>query len=204
MWDYFWKVFAILFIAVGPLENAAVYAGIAHNYTKKELSTMAYRSCILAGIVLVVFSVGGNFLLRLVGLQLYSLQVGGGVLLMIVAIKMVMEDSSFKMSPSDYQSHRDLSVFPLAIPLIAGPATITQATLLMGAARDETYKQMAVLLGILALMIISYILLRVAGWITRSIGAKGAEMFTRVIGILLAALAANLIIEGIIGAKLFG
>jgi len=199
MWEYFWKTFAILFIAVGPIENAAIYAGLAHDYTKKELRTMAYRACLIAGGVLVVFTIAGNYILALINIQLFALQVGGGILLMILAIQTVMSDSSSSISG---QAHKDLTVFPLAMPLIAGPATITQSTLLYGAVQGEFFKQMSVLVGIFVLMVISYILLRLAGVVTRLLGAKGAEMFARVLGILLAALAADLILQGIANSGL--
>lgn len=199
MWDYFWKTFAILFIAVGPIENAAIYAGLAHDYTKKELRTMAYRSCLIAGAVLIIFTIAGNYILALINIKLFALQVGGGILLMILAIQTVMSDSSTNLSSG---SHKDLTVFPLAMPLIAGPATMTQSTLLYGAAEGEFWNQMAVLIGIFILMVISYILLRLAGVVTRLLGAKGAEMFARVLGILLAALAADLILQGIMKSGL--
>lgn len=201
MWEYFWKVFAILFIAVGPIENAAIYAGLAHDYTKKELKTMAYRSCLIAGGVLIVFSIAGNYILSIINIQLFALQIGGGILLMLLAVQTVMSDSSTGSVAGE--GHRDLSVFPLAMPLIAGPATITQATLLIGSVPGEMGKQIAVLLGIFVLMVISYVLLRVAGLVTRLLGAKGAEMFARVLGILLAALAADLIIQGIAASGMF-
>lgn len=194
MWDYFWTTFAILFIAVGPIENAAIYAGLAHDYTKKELKTMAYRACLIAGAVIIVFTIAGNYILALINLQLYALQFGGGILLMILAIQMVLNDSSSNVQVGQ---HRDLTVFPLAMPLIAGPATITQATLLYGAAQGEIIKQISVVGGIVVLMVISYILFRLGGVVTRLIGAKGAEMFARLLGILLAALAADLILQGI-------
>lgn len=201
MWDYFWKVFAILFIAVGPIDNAAIYAGLAHDYTKKELKSMAYRACLIAGAVLIIFSFAGNYILGVINIQLFALQIGGGILLMLLAIQTVM-GSSGTGAVTD-ALHRDLAVFPLAMPLIAGPATITQATLLVGGARGDIGKQMAVLLGIVVLIVISYVLLRLAGLVTRLLGAKGAEMFARVLGILLAALAADLIIQGISNSGVF-
>lgn len=203
MWEYFWKSFAILFIAIGPIENAAVYAGLAHDYTKRELRLMAFRACLVAGLVLVFFSVGGNFVLNIIELQLYALQIGGGVLLMILAVKTVMDEYSAGGGTAAQNSHRDLSIFPLAMPLIAGPAAITQSTLLIGAVREEMNKQIAVLVALFVLMVFSYVLLRVAGWVTRLLGAKGAEMLTRVLGILLAALAADLIVKGLAGSGLF-
>lgn len=203
MWEYFWKSFVILFIAIGPIENAAVYAGLAHDYTKKELRTMAFRACLVAGIVLAVFALGGNFILKVVEIQLYALRVGGGILLMILAIKIVMDDYNANSGTAVQQTHRDISIFPLAMPLIAGPAAITQSTLLIGTVKGQTEMQIAVLLALVLLMIISYTFLRVAGWVTRLLGAKGAEMLTRVLGILLAALAADLIIRGLAESGLF-
>lgn len=202
MWDYFWKSFAILFIAIGPIENAAVYAGLAHDYTKKELQMMSLRSCWVAGAVLGAFSIGGNFILKLVEIQLYALQIGGGVLLMVLAVKTVMDEYSAGGGAAAHHTHRDLSIFPLAMPLIAGPGAITQSTLLMGAVKGQMDKQMAVLIALVVLMILSYMFLRVAGWVTRLLGAKGAEMLTRVLGVLLAALAADLIIQGLAGSGL--
>lgn len=202
MWDYFWKVFAILFIAVGPIDNAAIYAGLAHDYTKKELKSMAFRACLIAGSVLIIFSFAGNYILGVINIQLFALQIGGGILLMLLAIQIVMGSSSTGGVTGEL--HRDLAVFPLAMPLISGPATITQATLLVGGARGDFSKQMAVLLGIFVLMVISYVLLRLAGLVTRLLGAKGAEMFARVLGILLAALAADLIIQGLVNSGVFG
>lgn len=202
MWEYFWKSFAILFIAIGPIENAAVYAGLAHDYTKKELKLMSFRACMVAGLVLGFFSVGGNFILKVVEIQLYALQIGGGVLLMILAVKTVMDEYNAGGGAAAHHSHRDLSIFPLAMPLIAGPAAITQSTLLVGAVKGQMEKQIAVIIALFALMVLSYMFLRVAGWVTRLLGAKGAEMLTRVLGILLAALAADLIIQGLAGSGL--
>lgn len=203
MWDYFWKSFAILFIAIGPIENAVVYAGLAHDYTKKELRLMSFRACLVAGLVLIVFSLGGNFILKVVEIQLHALQVGGGILLMILAIKLVMDERNLEGRTTVHQAHRDLSIFPLAMPLIAGPVAITQSTLLVGAAKGQMEKQIAVMIALAALMILSYIFLRIGGWVTRLLGAKGADMLTRILGVLLAALAADLIIQGLAASGLF-
>lgn len=200
MWVYFWTTFGILIIAIRPIENAAIYAGLAHDYTQRERSSMAGRACLIAGAILIVFTIAGNYILAVINIKLFSLQIGGGILLMILAMQTVMGKASGKPSEG---AHQDLAVFPLAMPLIAGPAAITQAILSYGAAQGDFIKQMIVFGVILIIMGIVYILLRLAGAITRLLGAKGAEMLARILGILLAALAANLILQGLANSGLF-
>ena len=202
MLEYFLKAFAILFIAIAPIDNAAVYAALGHNYTRKELNRMALRAVLIAGIVLGLFSILGNYILTVVGIGLYSLQIGGGVLLMLLAVQIVMSEQASMDDMAKKHKHRDISVFPLAMPLIAGPAAITQMTLLMGG-KDWDIK-VSVLAAMFAIMFISYLLFRAAGWVTKLLGDNGAEMLSRILGILLAALAADLIIGGLRASGLFG
>ena len=204
MLEFFIHIFAVLFIAVGPIDNAAVYAGLGHRYTPQELKRMAFRACLVATIVLLSFSVAGNFILKMLDLDLFALRIGGGVLLFILSIQIVMEEHQSAEEFSKKHKNRDLSVFPLGVPLIAGPATITQMTIFLSSARGDLVKQGIIIGSLLALMVLSYILLRAAGKITKLIGEGGAEILSRVLGILLAAISVDLIITGLKDSGLFG
>lgn len=203
MLSYFLKSLGILLLAIGPIDNAAVYAALAHNYTRNELRSMALRAVLIAGTVLILIPLLGNYVLLLVGIQLYSLQVGGGILLMLLAIQIVMNPSETSEELSKKHKHRDLAVFPLAMPLIAGPAAITQMTLLLGSAGNDWGLKSAVITAMLLIMLLSYLLFRAAGWVTKLLGEKGAEMLSKILGILIATLAADMIISGLRASKLF-
>lgn len=202
MLEYFFQALGILFIVIGPLDNAAIYAGLGHNYSKSELKEMALRASIVATCILLGFSLGGHYLLNLVGIKVYSLQLGGGVLLMIVAIQMATQDYE-ERKVSLNQMHRDISVFPLAMPLMAGPGAITLSTEMMARASGDIFRQGMVVLAILVLMVVSYVLLRLAGYTTKLLGKKGGEILSRILGVLLAILAADLMVNGLRASGLF-
>jgi len=204
MLEFFLNVFAVLFIAVGPIDNAAVYAGLGHYYTDEELKRMALRACIVATIVLLCFVIGGNFIFWLIDIELYSVKVGGGILLLLLSIQIVMEKYQGGKELAEEHQHGDLSVFPLAMPLIAGPAAITQGAIFLAMAKGDIAKQGIVIGVLLGLMVLSYILLRLAGWVTKLLGDGGAQILSRALGILLAAIAASLILNGLRESGVFG
>jgi len=203
MITYLLEVFAILFVAVGPIDNAAIFAGLTANHTPKERNRMALRASLIAGAILIVFPIIGDQLLHLLNIQLYSLQVGGGVLLFLVAIDMVMTEYENGEQMRKKHAHTDYSVFPLAIPLMAGPATIIISMNLFAKASGDYASQGIVLAVIVLLMLMSYIAFLGAGYIVRFLGTKGAETLTRALGVLLGALAAELVIEGLRSSGLF-
>lgn len=204
MLEYFLKALGILFIAIGPVDNAIVYAGLGHNYTKKKLREMALRACLVGTVVILAFALGGNYILQLIDVKLHSLQVGGGILLLLLSIKIVMDEYKTGEDVPEDQKQRDLSIFPLAMPLIAGPAAITLSTELLARASGDMAKQSMVVVAITLLMLLSYVLLVLAGGLTKLLGDKGGEVLSRILGILLAVISADLIINGLQASGLFG
>lgn len=203
MWEFIINIFATLFVAVGPIDNAAIFAGLTREHTREERRKVALKATAIAGTVLIIFPFVGNQLMRYLHIELYSLQVGGGILLFLVAIKMVMSEFETGESMSKRHTHQDYSVFPLAIPLIAGPATIIQSTLLVTQSSGDYLKQGIVFAVIIFLMIFSFAAFMGAGFIVRFLGVKGAETLCRSLGIVLAAMSAQLVIRGLAASGLF-
>lgn len=189
---------------VGPIDNAAIFAGLTHNHTKKERRTIAFKACLISAIVLILFPIVGDKILYYIDVEFYALQLGGGVLLLILGIQIVMNDyESAEELATKHKHTKDLSVFPLAIPLIAGPGAITQSLILFGKTNGDTTLQGLVLLCIAILMVVSYVMFLLAGQITRLLGDKGAETLARILGIFLTALAMNIIVDGFKASGLF-
>ena len=203
MLDYLITLFANMFVAVGPIENAVIFAGLTHHYTSKERKTIALRAIIIATFILVLFPLASGVILKVIDLQLYTIELGGGILLFILAVQIVMDDYESGHELSSKGAHKDLSIFPLAIPLIAGPATITQSVVFIGRAEGDTLRQASVIVAILLLMAFSYLMFTLAGMVTKLIGEKGAEILSRALGILLAAIAVDFIISGLKASGLF-
>lgn len=203
MFEYLTTLFANLFVAVGPIENAVIFAGLTHHYTSKERRTIALRAIIIATVILVLFPLASGIILRVINLQLYTIEVGGGILLFILSIQIVMDNYESGHELSNKNTHKDLSVFPLAIPLIAGPATITQSIVFIGRAEGDILRQSFVIIAIILLMAFSYLMFTLAGMITKLIGEKGAEILSRALGILLSAIAIDFVISGLKASGLF-
>lgn len=203
MYEYLIKCLAILFVSIGPIDNGALYAGLTHAHTPKERRDMALKATILATAVLFLFPVLGDMVFKTMGLGLYALQISGGILLLILSIQIVMGEYESGQDMSKRLGHKDFSVFPLGIPLIAGPAAITQSMVLIGEAGSDFGKKTMVYVALGILMVFSYVMLLAGGLITRLLSDKGAEMFARILGIFLAAISVDLIVRGIKVSGLF-
>lgn len=189
---------------VGPIDNAAIFAGLTHNHTKKERRAIAFKATLIAGIVLIFFPILGDKILFYIDVEFYALQLGGGILLLILGIQVVMNDyESSENLALEHKHAKDFSVFPLAIPLIAGPGAITQSLILFGKANGDIIKQGSVLACIAILMVVSYVMFLFASHISRILGEKGAETLARILGIFLTALAMNIIVDGFKASGLF-
>lgn len=195
--------FVTFFVTIGPLDVASIFGALAAGAQAEARRGMALRGTTIAGGVLFAFALGGEPLLGALGIGLPAFRVGGGILLLLLAIDMVFarhSGLSGLTTPEDEEAEQrqDVSVFPLAVPLIAGPGAIASTILLMGEAQGQWLHQIAVL-GMLALvLLLTLAALLVAGRIVKLFGVTGVNVITRVLGIILAALAAQYIIDGLL------
>ncbi|MDO8843031.1 MAG: MarC family protein [Methylicorpusculum sp.] len=193
---------ATLFTTIGPLDVAAVFAVLTVDASPKEKSAYAWRGTLIASAILFLFALTGDFLLTGLGISMSALRTSGGILLLLIAIDMVFVRSSGATSTTDEETHEarlkaDISVFPLATPLIAGPGAMGAVVLLMAQAKDNWAHQMVVFVSLFLMMMVTLLSLLAASRIQRFLGVTGIQVVTRISGILLSALAVQFIFDGI-------
>lgn len=192
-----------LFVTIDPLGIGPVFAALTRGADDAHRRLMAIKGVLIAAGIILFFALGGDFLLRALGIGLPAFRIAGGILLLLLAIDMIFARPSGLRSTTESEreeaSHRqDISVFPLAIPLIAGPGTLTTILLLMGRTGYEPVAVAAVL-GVLALVLgATLAVLLTAARMTRLLGITGINVVSRVLGIVLAALACQFVIDGIL------
>jgi multiple antibiotic resistance protein len=195
--------FVTLFVIIDPVGVTPMFVSLTANDTAEARRRIAVRGTAIAAVILFAFALGGEPFLRALGIGLPAFRIAGGILLMLLAIDMVMvRHSGLRVtteSEEDECSHRaDVSIFPLAIPLIAGPGALTSVVLLMGKAHGDWALQsatLAVLLVVLALMLVCLI---TASQVVRVLGQTGVNVLTRVFGMITAALAVQFVIDGLL------
>jgi multiple antibiotic resistance protein len=192
-----------LFVVVDPVGVAVASGGMMHGLSAELRHSIAWRGVVIAGAILILFAFGGEWLLRALGITLPALRIAGGALLFLLSVDMVFARPSGIRNPTEPEqaeaSHRnDIAVFPLAFPLLAGPGALTSVVLLM--ARAEGTAAIGVVIGALILVLaLALATLRFADWVTRLLGVTGANVVGRVSGVILAALAAQFILDGLHG-----
>lgn len=190
------------FVVLDPVGTAAIFAAMTHAFAAPRKRRTALRAVGLAAAILALFALLGEALLAGLGISLAALRLAGGALLFLLAADMVFaRPSGLRSMTADEDaeaSHRhDLSVFPLAFPLIAGPGAMTTSVLLMTRAGPDALR-IGLVLGVMAAMLaVTLILLLQAERIARLLGVTGCNVISRVLGIILAALAAQFMLDGL-------
>ena len=196
---FFIYAFASIFVIVNPVAGLITFISLTSEMTVDERNASVKRSVAVACLLAIVFAVSGEFILRFFGITVDCLRVAGGILLFTVALDMmharVSRESVTAEEIRDAVMREDVSIFPIAIPLLAGPGAITTVILVM---REGTALElkMLVILAILLTFVISYITFRFANRINKIIGVTGSLVITRVMGLLLGAIAVNFVSIG--------
>ena len=199
---------ATLFATVGVADIAFIFAALTKDNTPAERRLFAVRGVIIAGAILLLFGLLGNGILDLFGITLPALRTAGGILLLLIAIDMVFarhSGATGTTTEEEVESRRrsDISVFPLALPLLAGPGSISAVILLTTGARSDLDFWL-VLAAIVVIMAAALVTLLLAIPIQRLLGITGLAVVSRVVGILLAALAVQFLFDGIKSSGLLG
>mgnify|MGYP001140734421 FL=1 len=204
----FLVAFATLFATEGVADIAFIFAALTKDNTAAQRRIFATRGVLVALAILLFFAVLGNAILDVFGITIPALRTAGGILLLLIAIDMVFARHSGGTGTTDEeeiearQSH-DISVFPLAMPLMAGPGAISAVILLTtGATSDLEF--WLVLAAIVVILALCWLTLLIAIPIQRLLGLTGLSVVSRVVGILLAALAVQFVFDGIRTSGLLG
>lgn len=201
--------FTTFFATVGPPDVAVTFAALTPTNTPAERRNFAARATLVAAALLLFFAFFGKPVLTYLGISLAALRTSGGILLLLIAIDMVFARISGGTSTTSEENVEaaqsdDISVFPLATPLIAGPGAIGAAILLVANA-DGDPARIAIVVGALAaVLIMTFGLMIAAAQVQQRLGLTGVHVLTRVLGILLAALAVQFIFDGIRESHLLG
>ncbi len=194
--------FVTLFVMIDPIGVAALFMGIAAHIAPAERRAMAVRGVIIATVVLVGFAIIGDLLLRGLGISLGAFQIAGGVLFFMISIDMVFARHtglrSITQSEDEEAVHKaDISVFPFAIPLIAGPGAMTTVVLLMRQAEGAIALQASVVGVLFAVLALTLLATLISGRVMKILGQTGVNVISRVLGLILAALAVQIMIDGL-------
>ena len=195
------RTFLTMFLVVDPVGLVPMYLALVGSRTAAGRRRVALRAVLVAGAVLFAFAIGGNWLLGRLGISLEAFRVAGGVLLFRIAVRMVFaqHERETKAEQEEARGRQDVSVFPLGIPIIAGPGALASLMILVGEARPHAWG-LPLVLGLTAVvLLLSYLALRLAERLGRLLGQTGVNVVTRVLGILLAALAVQYVADGVIG-----
>ncbi len=193
------RAFLTLFVVVDPVGIAPVFLGLVGERPRAEQARIARKAVTVAGIVLFGFAIGGDWLLRKLGISIDAFRIAGGILLFRIAFGMVFAVPHQRETVEEQEEARsraDVSVFPLAIPLIAGPGAMASLVILVGHAGSDP-RGLAVVFAMTAVVLaLTWIALRLSAPLGRALGRTGVNVVTRVLGVLLAALAVQYIADG--------
>ena len=195
-----WSAFVTLLVTIGPVETAAVFASLTSGVHHRNRKSLAVRSVMAAGAMLLVFALAGNLLLDLLGVSLAAFQVAGGILLFLQSLSLTFSRSG--LSSISEGEHReaerpgDIAVFPLAFPLIAGPGSLSAVVLLMG--RTDTIAGALAIIGLLLICLALTLAAMLASeGLQRLLGQTGSDVVGRISGVLLAGLAVQFVFDGL-------
>jgi multiple antibiotic resistance protein len=201
MIELFGSALVTFLVIIDPPGCAPIFASLTRGATTVQRRSMAIRSSLIAWLILMFFALLGKPMLHALGISLASFRIAGGILLFYIAVDMVFERRTERRTRRAEAIERtpeveDISVFPMAMPMIAGPGSIASAMLWVS--RAETPVHIAVVLAaITTVMLMTLITLLAAGPLMRLIGDKVEVVITRVLGVILAALAAQFVIDGL-------
>ena len=201
--DYLSAALVTLLVTLDPVALAPIFVSLTEGMTRHERRRVAVRASLIAFGILAFFGLGGEVLLRLLGVGIPAFRISGGLLLFWIAFEMVFERrNERKQHTADIaitEDHiRNVAAFPLAIPLMAGPGAITAVILLAGRA-DGNVGYLSALLILIALGILScLVVFSAADRVSRWLGVTGNVVLTRLLGVILAGLAVQFIIDGVL------
>lgn len=199
MLELFLKSFLTLFVVMDPVGLVPVFLALAGDRPQRKQAQIARKAVLVAGGLLVSFFFFGRGLLGYLGISLEALRIAGGILLFRIATEMVFahHERETEEEKDEARLRADISVFPLAIPLIAGPGALASVLILAAEARREPLGFAVVLSTVFLVLALAYVFLRLAAQVRRALGRTGVNVVTRVLGILLAALAVQYVADGV-------
>lgn len=201
---FYISAFVTLFVIVDPIALAPLFVALTRGMAAAQRRRIALRASLIAIVLMTLFGLLGEKILRVIGISMPAFRISGGILLFLTALDMLFERRTQRREGQAPLPDHDPSVFPLATPLIAGPGAFTTMILLVntpGAAWTHTLAVHAIMIAVVAM---AFALFLMAGLIERALGRTGSIVVTRLLGMLLAALSVQFVLDGIRGTGLIG
>lgn len=197
--DIFLAAFITLFVIVDPLGTSAVFPSLVRNYKAPQVRLIAFKAAIVSSCILILFGIGGGALLNYLGISIPAFRIAGGLLLFVTGFRMIMgfhDQDQVESEKNVYSDKSDIAIFPLAVPLLAGPGSMTATLLHMTKAESFADKGM-IIIAIIAVQLIALVSMLGAERLVRFFGPTGSTLLARLVGILMAAMAIQFLIDGV-------
>jgi multiple antibiotic resistance protein len=197
------KFFSVFFVVVEPLSLAPIFASLTEGASDAYKRKMSLKAALVAAGILLVFALTGAAFLKIMGISIDAFRIFGGLLLFLMALEMVFARESGTRTSSDEQAESkrraDISVFPLAFPLLAGPGALTTILLWFGPVGVTAQPVLfgGLIAAAFAVIVLSLLMMRLAGPIMRVVGVTGANVANRLLGVVLGALAVQFVLDGV-------
>jgi multiple antibiotic resistance protein len=211
MFEQVIKFFVVFFVVVEPVSLAPIFAGLTEGATDAYKRKMSLKAALVAAGILLLFALTGAAFLRIMGISIDAFRIFGGLLLFLMALEMVFARESGTRTSTDEQAESkrraDISVFPLAFPLLAGPGALTTILLWFGPVlvTEQPVLFSGLIAAAFAVILAALLMMRLAGPIMRVMGVTGANVTNRLLGVVLGALAVQFMLDGVRAAfKLLG
>ena len=197
MFDIYISAFALFFVVIDPIGTAPVFLSVTKHNTVKEKIKTAIESVLIASSILIFFSLIGNYIFGYLKISFPALGIAGGIILFLVALKMLFEEPSLESETKSDDISGRVSIFPLAVPLLAGAGSITSVIVIVNDLQRDIFSQIVVIFALLSVMLITFIVFYSLSKTEKFISKNMTNIISRVMAIILSGLSIQFIINGI-------
>ncbi len=193
----FVATFIVFFAVIDPIGTVPVFIAVTQKFDDASRRKIALIATLVSAAILLLFVVVGEIILTAMGIPLSAFQIAGGIVLFLFALSMIFGESKPEEEVRLAEDHAETAIFPLAVPSIAGPGAMLAAVLLTENSRYNILEQAQTVAMMMLVLLIVYLLMLGANWINRLIGKSGASVVSRVMGLILAAVATTNALNGL-------
>lgn len=194
---FFIQSFVALFVIIDSVGNVPIFITLLERFSEQDRKQIIRRAVLIALLTLLGVTLTGNLIFALLSIKMYSFRIAGGILLMIISVEMLFGRKSLTENSEDIEERKhDLTVTPLAIPLLTGPGALTTGIVLFDSA-GSSLKKLLLIASMALAFLISYWILSKSDKVFKALGKTGTKVIVRIMGLMLLSLAVQFIINGI-------
>nr|MBT6354189.1 MarC family protein [Pelagibacteraceae bacterium] len=198
MYEIYLQSFVLYFVVIDPFGTTTIFMSLTQHQNSHEKMKSAFEGVLTATIILIFFSLVGNFLLTYLNFSLGAFKIAGGIILFIISLEMLFDKRQERKEKDIENVSNNIAIFPLAIPLLSGPAAITSVIVIVSQFGDNFTYQLIGTTSLLSVMLLTLILFLIVSKSQQFINKKVTNVFSRVISIILAGLSVQYIVDGVV------